>query len=833
MTQPQAELLQAVALHREGRLQEAEASYSRILKANPAHFDCLHLLGVLASQTGRYELAVELIGRAISLNPNQPAFHSNLGNALLELKRADEALAYFDAAIALKPDYPEARNNRGNALLELGRPNEALAAYDAAISLKPDYAEAHNNRGNALYELKRLDEALSSYGQAIVLRPGYAAAHYNRGRTLNELRRFDEALVSYEQAIAINPGFAEAYSNRGDVLLQLKRPDQALASCDRAISLTPRYAEAHNNRGNALLELKRLDEALAAYDQAIALRTDYAVALYNRGNVLLELRRANDALAAYDRAIALKPDYADAYNNRGNALYELARPDEAIASYGEAIVRQPDHAGAYSNRGNALNDAKRTDEALVCYEKAIELKPDSEFLLGTLIHAQMMLCDWRDFDGNIEKLDSGVRALKKVTSPFPLLALVDSPELHQLAAQIYADTKYPSIEQPGGFKTGGENGKIRVGYYSADFHNHPVAYLTAELFEIHDRSKFEIFGFSLAAGKRDGLRDRLTSAFDQFIDVTNQTDREIARQSRELRIDIAVDLNGFTQGGRPGIFAERCAPIQVSYLGFPGTMGAPFMDYLLADKIVVPPQEAVHFSEQIAYLPDSFQPNDRKQRRDGTVPTRAAAGLPENGFVFCSFNRAYKITPPVFDVWVRVLRSVADSVLWLSDEGQTAAQNLRQEASKRGVDPARLVFAPRLPNSADHLARHKVADLFLDTLPYNAHTTASDALWAGLPVLTRTGRTYAARVAASLLTALDLPELITSSLAHYELLAIELATKPSMLAAIREKLARNRLTSPLFDTDRLRSHIEAAYATMWERRQRGEPPGSFHVPPLA
>lgn len=783
-----------MALHQRGLLAQAQSAYEGILKLDPKHFDSLHLLGVIACQTQRYALGVELITRAIRVNPK----------------------------------VAEAYNNRGNALLDLKRPDEALASYDKALALEPDYAEAQTNRATALKELKRFDEALAGYDKALALNPGIPVTHYNRANALSDLKRLDEALASYDRALTLDPGYAEAYYNRGNALVELKRPDEAVASYDRALALKPGYAEAYYNRGNALLELKRLDEAVASYDRALAFNPGDAKACYDRGNALFGLKRLGEALASYDRALTLKPDYAEAFNNRGNALYELKRLDEALASYDKALAFNSGIAEAHNNRGNVLLDLKRPDEALAAYEKALALKPDYEFLYGTLLHTRMKLCDWRELTESLEAYEADIRGGKKVTTPFPALSLIDLPDLHKQVATIYAGTNYPASEALGSINKRTGTGKIRLAYYSADFHNHATAYLMAELFEAHEAEKFELYGFSFGPGKQDEMRTRVVSAFDKFIDVRDKSDREVARISRELGIDIAVDLKGHTTDARPGIFAERCAPIQVSYLGYPGTMGAGYIDYVIADTTVIPLDRQADFTEKVVYLPHSYQVNDSRRKISGRVFTRQESGLPESGFVFCCFNNSYKILPETFDGWMRILKAVEGSVLWLLEDNPTAANNLRKEAEARGIAGSRLVFANRMPLD-EHLARHKLADLFIDTLPCNAHTTASDALWAGLPVLTCTGKSFAGRVAASLLNAMELPELVMHSQAEYEAKAVELATDAGKLREIKLKLEKNRLATPLFDARMFARHIEAAYQAMYARSQSGLPPESIEV----
>ena len=674
-------------------------------------------------------------------------------------------------------------------------------------------------------------QAMAAYEQVLSMQPKHFDALHLLGVVAAQTNNPLLAAELIGKAIEINPNSAQAYSNRGNALQELKSLDDALASYDNAIALKPDFTEAFNNRGTALQELKRPSDALASFDKAIALKPDYAEAFYNRGTALQELNRLEDALASFDKAIALNPVYAEAFNNRGTALQELNRLDDALASYDKAIALEPNYATAFYNRGTALQELQRLGDALASFDKAIALKPDYEFLLGTKLHMQMNLCEWSDLENQLKGLEASVSEELKVSRPFPIIGMVDKPELQLNVSRIYVNERYPAHGAFDAISSRPADGKIRIGYYSADFHNHATSILMAELFQEHDTQKFELYGFSFGPDTQDEMRSRVTSGFDYFFDVTKKSDREVAQMSRDFGIDIAVDLKGFTQDGRVGIFAEQCAPIQVNYLGYPGTLAAPYFDYIVADKTLIPQESQQYYTEKIIYLPHSYQVNDSKRKISQKVFTRQVLGLPESGFVFCCFNNNYKILPATFDVWMRLLKSVNGSVLWLLQRTPTAAENLRKEAKSRGIDPARLVFAP-LMNPEEHLARHRFADLFIDTFPCNAHTTASDALWAGLPILTQIGKSFAARVAASLLNAMDLTELITTTSEEYESRAVELANDPLKLARIKKKLEQNRQTSPLFNGQLFARHIEAAFLEIHLRHLSGKKPDHVYVKAL-
>ena len=777
----QASFSKALALHQQGELSQAQILYADILTTHPTHADALHFLGLIAIQTQNPLKAVELIDKAIAITPDSAAAYANRGLALHALKRLAAAVASYDKAVAIKPAYAEAYYNRGIALQDLKQLEDAVTSYDKAIAIKPDFAEAHSNRGNALKELKKFDAAVVSYDRAIAIRPDSADACYNRGVALAEIDQHEAAIASFDRAIAIRPDFADAYSNRGLSLEELKRFDAAVVSYDRAIAIKPDFAECYSNRSNALTELKQLDAAVASCN----------------------------------KAIAIKPDFADAYSNRGVALQGLKQLDAAIASYDKAIAINPDYAEAYYNRGIVLSTLKQHQSALKDYNKAIAIMPGMEFLLGARSRTKMEICDWSDAEDQIMELMKRIQGGEKAAQPFAVLAWSASLLLQRKAAEIWVTAQCPANFELGNIPKRPRAKKIRLGYFSMDFCNHPVSFLTAELFELHDRDQFEVYAFSFGPDTKDEMRIRLEAAFDEFIDVKDKSDKEIASLARQMQIDIAIDLAGFTGDARTNIFAMRAAPVQVNYLGYPGTMGADFMDYLIADRQLIPDESKKYYAETIVYLP-CFQANDSKRKIADKVFSREELGLPETGFVFCCFNNTYKITLTTFDGWMRILKQVEGSVLWLLEDNPIAAENLRRHAQHRGMNPERLVFAKRVP-LPEYLARYRTADLFLDTFPFNAGTTASDALWAGLPIMTREGEAFSSRMASSLLSAIELPELVTTTQEDYEALAVELAKHPEQLRTIRQRLEHNRLSTPLFDTKLFTQNIEQAYMQMLER----------------
>jgi predicted O-linked N-acetylglucosamine transferase (SPINDLY family) len=818
--------MQAAGMYQHGDLNGARRILKQILRKAPQNFDALHLMGVIESRLGHHKEGEKLVRQAVRINPQSADAHSNRGNIQREMGDFAEALASFDRALAIRPDYANAHNNRAIALMELGRLAESVEAYDRAIAFQPGNPNTHYNRAMALARMGRNADALAGYDRALALAPDHLVIHVDRGNTLVQLGRIDDALAAYEKVLVREPAFAPAHYNRGLALVHAGRLEEAITSFDRALAAEPEFASALDSRANALMSLGRFDEALESFERAAKAAPRSAAMRNNRGYALMKLRRFGEALESFDKALAIDPKFAGALGNRGNVLMAMNRTEEALKSFDKAIAADPDALDALGNRATAAMTLRRYDVAVADYTKVTARDADYPYALGNLLFSKLQNCDWSSFGDLTAQVEAGVRAGKRTALPFAFISMSDNAADQLQAAKSWlADVKLPH-GAPNVRKS--THPKIRLGYLSADFHDHPVSALLAELFEKHDRSRFEVEAFAFGPDDGSAMRARLRKGFDAFHDVRGLDDHAIARRIAELNIDIAIDLMGYTENCRPGILSQRPAPVQALYLGYPSTTGGDFIDYAIADANVLPESQQTNFSERAVYLPGSFMTGDAA-REIGAVPSRAQAGLPEQGFVFCCFNNRYKITPPVFDIWMRLLTGVEGSVLWLSGGNPASMDNLRREAQARGVAPERLVFAPRVEKLADHLARHRLADIFLDTLPYNAHSTANDALYAGLPVLTCAGEAFASRVAASLLHAVGMPELVTNSPVDYEALALKLARDPSALAAVKSKLAANRATSPLFDTEKFSVNIEAAYEQMWQRHQRGEQPAGFAV----
>jgi predicted O-linked N-acetylglucosamine transferase (SPINDLY family) len=635
-----------------------------------------------------------------------------------------------------------------------------------------------------------------------------------------------EAARLYGEVLRIDPNQFDALYALGVLYCQSARFADAERLIAGALSLNPRSAEAHYYRGCALQRLNRNEDAVGAFTQALAVRPLYFEALMARGVARMALHRYEDGLEDFDAILAVEPEKAGAWNNRGCALQGMSRNEDALACFEKASSLKPDFFEALVSGGSVLAALKRYEEAAKNYEKALGINPDLAYVPGNLVLYRLQCCDWQHLDRDRARISAGIRAGKPVIQPFINVTLSASMADQLQCARSSIAYQWPKPDRALWRGEPYRHEKVRVAYISADFREHAVARLVAGLFEQHDRSRFETAAISLVPNDGSAMGRRLRGAFDHFIDADRQSDEQVASLLRRMEIDVAVDLMGFTSGCRPGILGFRPAPVHANFLGYPGTMGAPYVDYIIADRIVIPDEHRRFYTEKIVTLPDAYQCNDRGRAIAETTPSRAELDLPEHAFVFCCFNNSNKLTPEVFAVWMRLLQQVDESLLWLLHDNETATRNLRREAEARGVSSGRLVFAPRV-GPPEHLARHRVADLFLDTLPYGAHTTASDALWTGLPVLTCLGTTFAGRVASSLLHAAGLPELVTNSLEEYEGLALKLARDRDSLPELRKKLTRNRDTCALFDTARFTRRFEAALMTMRQRQREGKPPAHF------
>lgn len=666
-----------------------------------------------------------------------------------------------------------------------------------------------------------LTSAKEIYERLLVSHPGNAEVLHLLGVIALQTKDFPRAIGLISKALVINPQMPNAFSNLGNVYKEQKELDKALKCYQCALKIDPLFADALSNIGNIYYEQGSYAEALNFYNRTIEINSYHADAYYNRGNIFLHFSKNPAAVSDYSKALAIDPSIVDAYLNRGQAHKKMGNYPAALADFSRVIEMQPRYAEAYYHRAvTYFADNNHTLVALEDLKKAAQLKPDLDYLLSAIFFHKKAFADWDDLETSGKQLLEMAEKGNKVITPFSFISHFDSLKLQLavtlswISTQTNKDASGLSLLQKIPRKE-----RVHLGYFSSDFNEHPVTYASAGLFRHHDKSKFKITGFYFGR-KKDAMVESLSKVFDEFYDIADLSDVEVTELARKLKIDIAIDMNGCTSGSRPAVFLNQAAPIQVNYLGYPGTMGTLLMDYIIADEVVIPPESQKYYTEKIAYL-DCFMPHDDQLKVSDKKFTRSELGLPEEGFVFCGFNNSYKITSQIWGQWMDILKGVPKSVLWLSYRNDPTSDNLRKEAQARGVDPARIIFARRMDEVGEHMARLKCANLFLDTYPYNAHTTATAALWAGLPVLTRIGESFASRVAASLLSTCQMPELIVRTPEEYQSMAIDLANNPQKIADFKTRLSGYREKNPLFNSEKYTRKLENLFCQMYERSQSG------------
>ena len=824
-------------------------NYEKAIELNPEYAKAHYNLAGALHEINEFDASIQSYQNALFIEPDYAEAHNNLGNILKEIGQLDKAIESYEKAVALKPDYIEAYYSLGDSFYETGKLEDTIKCYKRVIEYRPNFTGMHNNLGNIFRELERFDEAVLSYEKAISIDTGFVEGYYNLGITLQELKQLDNASVNYKKAIEIKPNYPEAFNNLGTLYKELKDFDSSIQSYQKAIDIKPDYAEAfnnlgilykelgqldkavqnhkiaininskydeaHNNLGILFMELGQLESAIESYKSAIKANKNFIEAINNLGLVLMNLGQIEEAIKYYQKALKINPSFALTYNNLGVAYKNLHIHDAASKCFQKSIALEPNYSDALCNYGHLLTEMDNLQDALANYENAFAIKPDADYLLGAIIHTKMHLCIWSDYSNNLNELQAQINDGQKRIDAFSFMALIDDPEIQGKVSKIYFKDRNPRNNLLPQIKNHPKHNKIRIGYFSADFREHPVSYLTAELYETHDRSQFEVHAFSYGPNTEDEMNLRIKAGVDHFHDVREMSYKEIATLSRSLEIDIAVDLSGATHSSKTEVFAMLAAPIQTSYIGWLGTMGADYYDYLIAAEGMIPKENQKYFSEKIVYLP-SYQVNDSKEPLPKAIFSRKDLGLPKDSFVFCCFNNTFKITPEVFDSWARILNGVEQSVMMIYVSNKLAQNNLIKEIKLRNIDPKRLIFGERL-SRAEYLDRYRLADLFLDTFPYNAGTTASDALRMGLPLLTINGNSFNSREAANIVNAVNLPEMITSSQEEYESLAIELANNPKKFRIIKEKLADNLPSAPLFNTPLFTKNLESAYKIMLKR----------------
>lgn len=772
---PQDQTQALLALYNARDHEALIAQTTALIPQYPNSFTLHSILGAGLRRVNRFEEAAAAFRRAVELNPGSVDSHKNLGMTLINLEQFDEAIEVYRAILAITPEDALAQNNLGLALRDRGQFDAAHAAFDRALAINPGFAEAYNNKGLTHYRQLAFDQALECYAKALARKPDYAAAHYNRGNALKKTEQIEEAKAAFRQALAINPDHADALNNLGTALTEEKSFDEALTVMRRAVALQPQNAVMRNNLGNVWLEQDDYEPAAAAYTQALALDPGYAGALNNMGLALEGQKKYPEAIAAFTKATELRENFSEAFSNMANVFV-------AMKSFGAAI------------------DA---------YRKTLEINPDAAGAEASMYYQMRHTCDWSLFD-KMEERAPHMGLGEHEMPPFTMLALEDHPARQRSRSEYSARHATLNLTPKVHARPAAPKDRLRIGYFSADYKKHPCLYLIMGILRTHNRDRVEVHAFSYGDDKSGALRAQAVKTVDHFHDVEGLSDQDLLDFAHDKELDIAVDLMGYTQNSRLEVFEGRLAPVQMSYVGYPGTTGAPYIDYLVGDHTVIPAAHRQAYSESILYMPNTYLPNDNQLPISDTPITRADFDLPEDSFVLCCFNNNYKITPHEFDIWMRVLSKVDDAVLWTLATNDDCAANLRKEAAARGVDPDRIITGKKVPHP-QHMARHRLADLFADTFIYNAHTTTSEALWAGLPVVTRQGEQFAARVASSMLTSVGLPELITTTSADYEAMLLRLAQDREALQALKSKLAHNRMTQPFFDNAKYTRDLENGF----------------------
>ena len=743
---------------------------------------------------GKAQEALDQLEPLIKDSHNDAVLFNIRGACYAQIGEPIMAIKQYEKAIEIDPNYSEAYSNLGITLQELGEVDKALVSFEKAFSLKPEKIETANIISSILTEINNPNTSINYYKKILKSSPELYIACFNLGVSYQELGLIDKAINSYKKTLELNSDFVNAYLNLGLLLENTEKHEDAKNSLEKALKIDPDNTVILNNLGITLNSLERIDEAISCFESAINIAPNDFVGHFNLGMALKSSNKVAAAINSFQKAIEIDPNNGESYYFLGE-LYRLS---------------------------------KQFNAALVSFEKAFLLNPNIDFLIGALLNTKMNLALWKDYEEHLEILINKISNNENVITPFSLMALVDDPRAQKIATQNYANLNFLQDTYSLPVNPYSNHKKIRVGYFSADYHNHPTMHLMAELFELHDRKKFEIYAFSFGPNQQDKWRQRASLSFDKFIDVRLKSDAEISTLCKEIEIDIAVDLGGYTHSTRTGVFANFAAPIQVNFLVYPGTMGSNYFDYIVADHTLITPENKDQFSEKIVFMPDSYQSNLSVREISNEIISRQELGLPEKDFIFTCFNSIHKITPQTFESWMRILKSVDGSILWLYCNNEDATLNISETAYRFGVDGNRIIFAKHLPVE-EHLNRIDKADLFLDTLPYNAHTTASDALRMGVPVLTLIGKSFASRVAASLLNAVNMPELITSTREQYESLAIELALNSEKLGSIKKKLAQNLPSSALFDCQTFTNNLELAYFKMHQKSISGLNPDHIVV----
>jgi len=796
------QMRQALQRHEAGQLHKAEEIYKSVLAVKPEHADALHLKGLVAYQTGKNDIAIDLIKQAIHIDPINPLYHSNLGAVL---------------------------RSAGNL-------KDAVSCYKRAIELKPDYAEAGFNLGSTYYGMGKLEQAMACFKKAISINPGYVEAYVNLGVIFNALSRYAEAFECCQSALKIKPDCADAYNNLGNAAKGLGRIEAAIEYFNKSIEIVPDNAEAYSNLGNAFFDAGNSDRAIACFQRAIEVRPDYGEAYNNMGTAFRLQRRLRDAQYCFQKAISLKPGDPEAYHNMGNIYYDQGKYDDASVWYRKAIAIRPNMAESFIQLGMTMHWQGRSDASLSCFKKAEQFDPENPRIYIHLIHELQNRCEWKGLERLNKKVDrftkeAFLKGRKPDEMPFLNLIRHSDIKMNYEVARAWSREISKRVSnynfKPASKRKRVKKEKIIIGYISNNFRNHATAHLVCGLFKLHNRDDFKIYCYSYGEDDNSSYRAQIRNDCDKFIDIQDMGFTEAAKKIYEDNIDILVDLVGYMKENRLDICAVRPAPVQVRWLGHAGTTGADFFDYIITDPIVSPENFAPYFSEKFLYM-ECYQTNNNRQVISDVKMKKEDAGLPAKSFVFCSFCTDYKIEAVMFEAWMEILQHAPESVLWLQKGNGALEKNLREEAGKCHINPDRLIFAERLPKE-HHLRRLTLADLALDTRVVNGAATTSDALWAGVPVVALQGEHFASRMSSSILSAVGLPELVTRNIQEYKQLAISLANDRDALSAVRNRLAENRKNKTLFDTPGYVHNLEKAFKKIWKNYNEGQKPVSIRA----
>lgn len=846
------------ALKELGDIRASIQFYNKAIRLKPRYSDAYNNLACAYLQNGELEQAMETYQMALVLNPTLVDAHSNLGNLCKAKGDMDSAKKCFLEAIRIKPDFAIAWSNLAGVFKHEGQVATAVAYYKEAVRLSPEFADAHSNLGNALKEQGEIDDAIASYQTAIKLRPDFAVAHGNLATCHYDRGEYQEAIRNFKYAIQLEPGFPDAYNNLGNAYRELGQLDEAINSYRSCLRLKQDHPHAYNNLGNAMKDKGLVKESIHCYVTAIRLMPHFAAAHSNLGIVLKEQGKVDQALAHYHEAIAIEPLFADAYSNLGNAYKDTGKLEEAIKCYSTAIRLRPDFADAHANLGFALKDCGQLLESIESLERSLQLRPDYPEAFANLVHAKCLVCDWSTYDTDLARLSQlleqqlmdseGAKGITLGLLPLPAVQPFHTLSYpFALSEQLQIARRYAArykvnvslVEKHYRWQPRLKSMRIKVGYLSADFGNHPVSHLMQSVFRLHDRSRFEVTCYALNAADESSWRRTVESESEYFKDVSQLHHGDVAQLIQNDGIHILVDLTGYTKGAKTEVLALRPCLVQMSMMGYAGTSGADYMDYLIADPTSIPEESRSYYSEKILYMPHCSMVNDHRQcarfvlegPKPSSIPiqvSRQQYGLSEDSFVFCNFSQAYKIDPILFETWMNILKRVPNSVLWLLRFPGQAESNLLDAAKERGVREDQLHFTDTVPKD-EHLLRGFLADLCLDTVVCSGAATAMDILWSGTPMLTIEGDRMSARVGSSVLRAIGMDELVTTSMQAYEELAIALATDSDRLFEIRKKIENSRDSCALFDTERWVRNLEAGFEEAQRKQDIGMPPVDIRI----